>query len=424
MTDPLADLFRREAGRLHAILVARYGAPQLPLVEDAVQDAMVAAIRRWPRDGWPANPRGWLFRTACNALIDRMRRARFERVETELVQQQLDARPAELDLDPEPDTTAQNGAQLYDDELLRLIAYCCAPELPAASRLTLTLRYACGLGIDEIARALLCEPSTIAQRLVRAKRELRSVGVVPELPDPESLDDARLDAMLQAIYLLFDAGYLNERGADWLRPALCEDAVRLARLLATHSATSRPSSRALAALLCLCAARLPARIDADGRPVTLERQDRALWRQDLVSEGFRHLASSIAGEVVSRYHIEASIAAVHARAARFEDTDWAEIVSYYDQLCLLYPSPVATLNRAIAAAQLGEPAAAMQSLRDSAAIRGMHGTSAYHATVAHLHEALGERDLAARAYRDAAAASQSPAMRELLLQRAEISEPR
>ena len=332
----IADLFRHEAGRLIALLTKRVGAARLDVVEDAVQDALLSAMRRWPLQGVPHSPSGWLYVAARNALMDRMRRARFETpVEIE------PASALETDLSFSSEATLQ-------DELLNLIAYCCHPALTPPAQMALTLRLACGLGVNEIAGALLAAPDAIAQRIVRAKRELREMEVSFELPATRELVDERLPGILHAIYLLFDAGYLSVHHAEWLRPVLCADALRLVRLLASHPATNRPETHALAALLHFSAARLPARVDERQRPVQLARQDRTKWDRTLVATAFRHFDASIGGNTVTRYHIETAIAAAHARAASIETTDWSEILAHYDALHAMYPSPVVTLNRIIA----------------------------------------------------------------------------
>jgi predicted RNA polymerase sigma factor len=235
-----------------------------------------------------------------------------------------------------------------EDDLLRLIIYCCHPVLSQNAQLALTLRLACGLSVEEIGAALLTAPAAIAQRILRAKRELREQRVAFELPEASELAQTRLPSVLQAIYLLFNAGYLSVHHQQWLRPALCSDALRLSFWLASHPVTARTEAHALAALLSFSAARLAARKDAEGAPVRLLAQDRSQWDAGLIARGFRHLDAAVGGEVVSRYHIEAAIAATHAQASSIETTDWSAILTHYDQLCAHYPSPMATLNRIIA----------------------------------------------------------------------------
>ena len=404
MTDShalVADLFRHESGRLIALLTRRVGAKRLDIVEDAVQDALLAAMRSWPLRGVPANPQAWLYTAARNALFDRLRRARFEL-------------PAEFAAEPsQQDDLSFNSEAALQDDLLNLIVYCCHPALSHAAQLTLTLRLACGLGVNEIAGALLTAPDSIAQRIVRAKRELRDLQVDFGLPPVQELLEQRLPAILQTVYLLFDAGYLSANHELWTRPALCEDALRLSRILCSHPATAQHATHALAALLHLSAARLPARVGADGWPVPLAQQDRSRWDQGLIAAGFRYLDAAIGGDTLTRYHIEAVIASEHARAASVATTDWVEIVRHYDQLCALYPSPVASLNRIIALRYARGAAAALSEFAATEQLRSLDESLVYHATLGELYGALGEQEKAADAFRAAAQATASTTLAEL-----------
>ena len=403
----VADLFRRESGRLIALLSARVGAGRIDMVEDAVQEALVAAMRRWPLHGVPANPSGWLYTAARNALSDRLRRGRLE------IALAPEHEPA-LDAIAPPSTRDEP----WEDELLRLILFCCHPSLAQGAQLALTLRLACGLGVEEIASVLLTTPASIAQRIVRAKVTLRERAVEFDLPGDSQIVRERLPGVLNAVYLLFDAGYLSARHDEWLRPALCADALRLARLLAATAGAAQPETFALAALLCFSAARLPAREDTAGRPIPLAEQDRSRWDGALIAEGFAHFEKSIGGEILTRYHIEAAIAAIHARSGSFAATDWSEILGCYDQLCALYPSPVASLNRIIALRHARGAPAAWAALASDPSIAQLEESMLYHATVATLHEALGEAAQAAQAYLHAAAAAGSSTLAELFRARA------
>lgn len=401
----LADLFRHEAGRLIALLTKRVGAARLDLVEDAVQDALVSAMRSWPIHGIPRSPAGWLHVAARNALADRFRRARFEV-------------PGEIDVElaQSPDSSFSSEAALQD-ELLNLIAYCCHPALTPAAQMALTLRLACGLSVPEIAGALLAAPESIAQRIVRAKRDLRERGISFELPAARELVDDRLPGILQAIYLLFDAGYLSAHHRQWVRPVLCGDALRLSRLLAAHPVTDEPQTHALAALLHFSAARLPARVDAQERPVPLAKQDRSKWDQALLVAGFRHFDASIGGDTLTRYHIEAAIAAVHARAGSIEATDWAQILEHYDHLRALFPSPVVSLNRIIAMRYARGAQAALEELEATEGLHSVQDSLLYHATLGELYSSLGEQDKADDAYRAAAALAGSEPLAHLFRSR-------
>lgn len=408
----VADLFRRESGRLIALLVNRVGVARIDLVEDAVQDALVSAMRNWSMNGVPGNPTAWLYTAARNALMDRLRRARFE-IPAEFIQEQT----------ADPDN-AFSAEAAFDDELLRLIAFCCHPSLSPASRLALTLRLACGLSTEEIAHALLTTPISITQRIVRAKRQLRDADVSFEVAPRELVQD-RLPGILNAIYLLFDAGYLSPRHPQWFRPLLCEDALRLVRMLAAHPLTAEPETQALAALLHLTAARSPTRVDADGHPVPLAKQDRSRWDAAAIAAGMEYFSRSIRGDSVTRYHIEAAIAFTHASATSMETTDWAQVVRHYDQLCELFPSPVATLNRVIALRYARGAQEALRALRASDELHAVQETMTYHATLAELHEALEEHEQAAAAFNAAAALAESDTLAELFRRRARTTkEPR
>ena len=407
----VADLFRRESGRLIALLANRAGVARLDMVEDAVQDALVSAMRNWSMQAVPSNPSGWLYTAARNALTDRLRRSRFE-VPKEIT--------SEFATEPDQLFSAEAA---FDDELLRLIAFCCHPTLSAASQLALTLRLACGLSVEEIANALLTTPESISQRIVRAKRELRELQVTFDIPQQELVQE-RLPRILNAIYLLFDAGYLSPRHPQWFRPLLCEDALRLSRMLAAHPLTAEPETHALAALLHLTAARSPARVDAEGHPVPLAQQDRTKWDQAAINAGMHYFAAAIRGEALTRYHIEAAIAATHASADSMATTDWAQIVRHYDQLCELYPSPVATLNRIIALRYARGAEAALLALRASNELHAVQESLVYHATLAELHESLEEHEQAAAAFRSAASLAESDTLAELFRRRARAAEER
>ena len=401
----VADLFRRESGRLIALLANRVGVARLDMVEDAVQDALISAMRNWSINPVPANPSAWLYTAARNALTDRLRRARFE-VPAEFTQ--------ELTEDADNSFSAEAA---FDDELLRLIAFCCHPSLSPASQLALTLRLACGLSVDEIAHALLTTSQSIMQRIVRAKRELREADVTFDIA-PRELVQERLPRILNAIYLLFDAGYLSPRHPQWFRPLLCDDALRLVRMLAAHPLTAEPETHALAALLLLTSARSPARVDDEGQPVPLAKQDRSRWDRAAIAAGMEYFSRSIRGESLTRYHIEAAIAATHASANSMETTDWAQIVRHYDQLCELFPSPVATLSRVIALRYARGAQEALLALRASDELHAVQDRMVYHATLAELHEALEDRVQAAAAFSAAADLAESDTLAELFRRRA------
>jgi len=347
-------LFRSEAGRLVAALTRRLGSARLALAEDAVQDALVAALQQWPFTGLPADPSAWLWRVALNRAIDHLRR----RV-------RLDARASALAARLEADLRqrhvgAPQASALTDDEL-RMVLLCCHPSLPEGGRVALSLKLVSGFSVREIARALLSDERAIAQRLVRAKRCLRSRRASLNLPLGRALGE-RVDSALAVIYLLFNEGYGAHAGENLVRFDLCAEALRLGRLLARGRETATPKAHALLALMALHAARLPARVTADGDLVRLDDQDRRLWDPHLVREGFEHLRASSTGAVESSYHLQAAIAAAHAAAPDARATDWESILSLYDRLLEVDPSPIVRLNRAVAVARVRGPQAGLEAL--------------------------------------------------------------
>jgi len=333
-------LFRRNAARITATLTRILGADRLDLAEDVVQEAMASALAQWPFGGVPDDPAAWLFRVARNRAIDRLRRdANFRDKEREIVNA-FTAREQ---------TNTRFSHELEDDDL-QMILMCCDPRLPAETRLALTLKCVCGFGVDEIARALLARPEAIAQRLVRAKRFLRENAIELVLPSREELPH-RLDSLLDVIYLMFNEGYAATAGDDLVRYDLVDEAIRVGEELASHAETSLPKTHALAALMHLQRARLAGRADAAGDLLLLDEQDRSRWDQDAIARGLRHLDLASAGEELTRFHVEAAIAAEHV----VEPANWPHILTLYDDLMSIAPSPVVALSRAVAVAMVEGP---------------------------------------------------------------------
>jgi RNA polymerase sigma-70 factor, ECF subfamily len=408
--SPLIDgLFRREFSRIVASLVARVGADRIELAEDAVQDAMIAALRAWPRTGMPNNPGAWLHRASRNALIDRLRRARFEQP-TDAVE--LFERPANA-----PRIEDELGDEALSDELVRMLIYCCHPSLSHGAQVALTLRLACGLSIDEIAHALFATPESISQRIVRAKETLRRAAVRFELPETAALHAERLHGVLQTLYLLFDAGYLSTTEGAAIRPLLMADALRLTDILLAFGPTNTPATRALGALLHLVAARLPARYGADGALRTLEQQDRSLWDRERIARGFQLLGAAAEGAEITRYHIEAAIAAVHARAPDFAATDWHEILRHYDLLLANFPSPAVAVSRAIAVRYAQGPDRAWRELMQNAFDPAFENTVLNRAARAELLYALEEYARAIAELDAAIALAENAHVKDLLSKR-------
>lgn len=378
------------------------------IAEEIAQDALVAALEQWPEDGVPDRPGAWLMATAKHGAIDLVRRR-------ETYARKLAEAGRALEDVPPPEPADPDG---IDDDLLRLIFTSCHPVLSTEARVALTLRLLGGLGTDEIARAFLVRESAVAQRIVRAKRTLGRTGVPFEVPSgPER--PARLGSVLDVIYLIFNEGYAATTGDDLLRPALCEDALRLARLLAGLM-DREPEVHGLAALLELQASRTRARTGADGTPLLLAEQNRARWDHLLIRRGFAALERAHAlGGAPGPYTLQAAIAACHARAVRWSDTDWPVIAALYGRLVAVAPSPVVELNRAVAVSMAQGPEAGLaltDALLDDPALAGYHLLPSVRGD---LLERLGRGEEARAAFVRASELTRNARERELLLARAE-----
>jgi RNA polymerase sigma factor (sigma-70 family) len=344
----VAAVWRLESPRIVAA-VARV-VRDLGLAEELAQDALVAALERWPRDGVPDRPGAWLLTTARHAALDRLRHESMATRRHEELAADRQALGADLAPDVAEQVAARQGDDIGDD-LLRLVFTACHPLLSADARVALTLKVVCGMSTREIARACLATEATVAQRLVRAQRTLAEAGVPFEVPQGPARAP-RLASVLEVVYLVFNEGYAASSGGPWLRPALVQEALRLARQLVAI-AGDEPEVLGLAALLELQAARMPARHDAAGRPVLLDHQDRARWDRLLLRRGLALQAAARAqalrlGLAEGAYALQAAIAAEHGRASTAEQTDWAAIASHYARLAEVWPSPVVQLNRAVA----------------------------------------------------------------------------
>ncbi|RZL07860.1 MAG: RNA polymerase sigma factor, partial [Rubrivivax sp.] len=331
------------------------------LAEELAQDALVSALEHWPKDGVPANPGAWLMATAKNRALDQLRRARSLGEKLEQIGHDLEAQEAHVQPDFVDALDAARANEIGDD-LLRLIFTACHPVLSVEARVALTLKLLGGLSTDEIARAFLASEPTIAQRIVRAKRSLTAAKVPFEVPRGPELG-ARLASVLEVVYLIFNEGYTATSGNDWMRPALCDEALRLGRMLASL-APAEPEVHGLLALMELQASRAAARVDAHGKPVLLLEQDRSRWDHLLIRRGLAALdrAEALAashGLALGPYALQASIAACHARAHEAAQTDWVRIAAVYDALAQVSPSPVVELNRAVAVGMAFGPAAAL-----------------------------------------------------------------
>jgi RNA polymerase sigma-70 factor, ECF subfamily len=384
----IAEVFKRESGRAVATLVRRFG--DIDVAEEAVQEAFVEAIRRWPKAGVPPSPAGWIITTAKNRAIDRLRREglRDDR-QTEAVRL--------LDHD-EPE-----GIEIVEDDQLRLIFTCCHPALAVNAQVALTLRLIAGLQTEEIARAFLVSETTMAQRLVRAKRKIKAANIPYRIPGDAELPN-RLKPVLAVIYLVYNEGHLATSGDHLIRHDVADEAVRLARLLADLM-PDEPEVIGLLALLLLTESRRRARTGPDGELIRLSDQDRNLWDRSLIDEGQDLVRACLRRNQPGPYQIQAAIAAVHSDARTPADTDWSQIVTLYDQLLGFASSPIVQLNRSIALAETGEVAKALGSV-DRLELGDYH---LYHATRGDLLERLGRLEEAAEAYSAAAALTSNAA---------------
>jgi RNA polymerase sigma factor (sigma-70 family) len=359
-------VWRIESARLIAGLARMVG--DVGLAEDLAQDALLAALERWPKAGIPDNPGAWLMATAKHRAIDQLRRRKMQERKHEQVAYQLDEQERTM-----PDFDAALDDHIGDD-LLRLIFTACHPVLSTEAQVSLTLRLLGGLTTEEIARAFLAPVPTIQQRIVRAKRTLREAHVPFAVPAAAELPE-RLSSVLGVIYLIFNEGYSATAGEDWVRPALCEDALRLGRILA-ELAPTEPEVHGLVALMEIQASRLRARVGAEGEPILLLDQDRARWDRLLMRRGLAALerAEQLSG-ALGPYTLQAAIAACHARARTAEETDWTRMTALYDALAQLTPSPVVELNRAVAYAMAFGPAAGLEiadALVDEPSLKAYH----------------------------------------------------
>jgi RNA polymerase sigma factor (sigma-70 family) len=405
-------VWRIESARLIAALTRIVR--DVGLAEDLAQDALVAALERWPTSGIPDNPGAWLMATAKNKAIDNLRRNKLLDKKHEQISYELEGT---RQLTPD-DINKAIDTPIADD-LLRLIFISCHPILSADSRVALTLRLLGGLTTDEISRAFLLSEPTVAQRIVRAKRTLSEARVPFELPPRGEEFSVRLASVLQVVYLIFNEGYAATAGDDWTRPALCEDALRLGRILAELT-PSEPEVHGLVALMEIQASRLHARVTPTGEPILLFDQDRSRWDQLLIGRGLAALAH--AEQLTTRpgpYVLQASIAACHARAATAPDTDWDRIAALYERLNQTTPSPIIELNRAVAVSMASGPAAGLDLVEPLVSNPSLSNYHLLPSVRGDLLFKLGRRDEARAEFQRAASLARNARERALLLTRAQ-----
>lgn len=405
MTLSVEAIYRSESRRVLATLIRLLG--DFDLAEEALHEAFFVAVQRWPLDGVPDNPRAWLVSTGRFKAIDRLRReARF----TPLLQEQADALEA-----------ADWSDQDVEDDRLRLIFTCCHPALAADAQAALTLREICDLTTEEIARAFLATPATIAQRIVRAKGKIREAKIPYQVPSLAELPE-RLDSVLRVIYLVFNEGYSASMGADLTREALTREAIRLGRLLL--ELLPEPEVMGLLALMLLHESRCPARTSANGELVLLDEQDRSLWDAALIAEGCALVEQALGTRRFGPYGLQAAIAAVHAEASRADETDWPQIVGLYDVLLRAAPSPVIELNRAVALAMRDGPLAGLQQVEGILARGELLDYHWVHSARGEFCRQLGRVEEARAAYEKALSLTQQAPEKRFLEQRlAELQSP-
>jgi RNA polymerase sigma factor (sigma-70 family) len=402
--------FRHEYGRLVALLTRRVGVRHLARVEDAVQGALMAALTAWTGSGLPDDPGAWLYRVASNNLIGDLRRGAGRL----RILERAAGTASGLD-EPEAPRFADEVA----DDMLRMLVVCCDDAVPRESQLVLALKTLCGFSTEEIALRLFTSEANVYKRLARARSKLRRRPLDLGTPSLDALA-SRLPSVHAVLYLLFNEGYLSAHAEQAIRRELCEEAIRLATLLAEHSVGAVPETFALLALMQLHAARLPARQDFEGGLLLLDEQDRALWDRKRMAQGATWLARSASGGVFSRYHAEAAIAAEHCFAASFGQTRWAEIADLYAMLEAIDPSPLHAMNRAIAVAEWQGPEAGLAVLLAAPPPTWLTGSYLWDAAAGDLHRRAGHLDLARHHTERAVASAPSEAVRNLLRRRAAL----
>ncbi len=398
--------FRQKWRETIVILTRRFGTQHLEEVENAVQSAMLKALDRWTLSGVPSNPGGWIFTAAKNELIDKFRQSAVRAGHANTVEEALYSDGAGPDFWAGP----------LEDDVLSMILVCCHPQLRARESVVITLRLVCGLGIHEIGAAVFAKDEAVRKILTRTKAKIRDTSIPFEHP-PRAEHSARLDRVLRIVYLLFNEGYASSIGVRLVSPELCAEAERLIKLLLDSHVSDRGDVWALAALMSFQASRLQARADKDGRLLRLAEQDRSLWDGGKIARGFHCLDRSMRSNETSKYHLEAAIAACYAAAPSYEQTDWCQILSFYDDLMTISPSPIVVLNRSVPLVMVKGPDAGiaiLESLEREGALARYHLLPAL---MADYHQRAGRSKLAKAYFKKAADLSQTAPVRQFLLDR-------
>lgn len=401
----VSHLFRHEAGKMAAVLTRMVGLQHLDIAEDIVQDTLLQALNVWKVKGIPENPPAWLYTVAKRKAIDVIRqRNSHAHIEKELAQ----AFQSEWTLSPA--IRHLFFEHEIEDSQLRMMFACCHPAIPYESQIALILKTLCGLSISEIAHSFLSTDETITKRLYRAREKIREEGIELEIPAPKTLTD-RQDTVLHTLYVLFSEGYNSVHPDKLIRHDLCEEAMRLCLLLTKNQLTNSPDANALLALMCYQASREAARLDETGNIILLQHQDRTKWNQSLIQKGNEFLDQATAGDQLSEYHLEAAIAATHARSKTFESTDWKNILMLYELLSGVKRDPIVELNKAIA---IGFAKSAEEGLACLKTMKGLESNSLYYAALGDFYAKVGNSRSAGENYAKAISLTQSASEIELL----------
>jgi RNA polymerase sigma-70 factor (ECF subfamily) len=401
----VGHLFRHESGKMAAVLTRIVGIQNLDLAQDLVQDTLLKAINTWKIKGIPENPSAWLYTVAKRKAIDAIRQKKnHHEIESDLskaFQSEWTLTPAvkHLFFDHE-----------IEDSQLRMMFACCHPAIPYESQIALTLKTLCGLSISEIAHSFLTNDETITKRLYRAKEKIREEKIDLEIPSAATLT-SRLETVLHSLYLLFTEGYNSSHPDQLIRHDLCEEAMRLCLLMTKNPLTDLPNTRALLAIMCYQASRADARLNSSGNIILLKHQDRKLWNRPLINKGNEYLNSSASGETLSEYHLEAAIAAIHAQASSFEETDWKRILGLYEILSSIKSDPFVEMNYAIVLGLSESPALGLEKLKS---IEGLNQNSIYHAALGDFYQQTNNFKAAKIEYEQALALTKSKSEIELL----------